>query len=343
MTRKVIRIHFLHANVKGGAETIAKEISLYNISDVNIFFFFKELSFFLFFRGKYRLIRTFSLLSFLRNARFKILFFSHFYHTHIIAFIISLISRKKIKVIFMIHSGIYRNTFSFALFTYIIFLGLFIRLIISNKYKVIYTSYYSKKSHQKYLWPDAEVVYFKMPLSNSLALSISKELIFSKNLRVGFVGRYHSDKGKELLIQILKQFHFKKFPNVIFKILIPNLPLKNEIPSHPRIQLIRPTDNIYSFLSKIDILIIPSKNESFPIIMLEAINAGCQIIASQVGGIPELKSENLFLMNYDSPTKWIEEILKYKSVPIEVRKKRIFKLKDKSNLYYYINKIEKFN
>ena len=77
--------------------------------------------------------------------------------------------------------------------------------------------------------------------------------------------------------------------------------------------------------------------------MLEAINAGCQIIASQVGGIPELKSENVFLMNYDSPTKWIEEILKYKSVPIEERKKRIFKFKDKSNLYYYINKIEKFN
>ena len=102
------------------------------------------------------------------------------------------------------------------------------------------------------------------------------------------------------------------------------------------INIVNKTDNIYSFLSKIDILLIPSKNESYPIILLEAINAGCKIIAANVGGISENKSNLIKLLNNDDYKEWIKEILISKPLTLNSRKKLInfSKRSSKSRLLY---------
>ena len=48
------------------------------------------------------------------------------------------------------------------------------------------------------------------------------------------------------------------------------------------------TNEVPSFLSSLDILTVPSNNEGLGTIILEGIHAGCAVIASEIGGIPEM-------------------------------------------------------
>ena len=74
---------------------------------------------------------------------------------------------------------------------------------------------------------------------------------------------------------------------------------------------------------------------------LEAINAGCQIIAANVGGISENKSNLIKLLNNDDYKEWIKEILISKPLTLNSRRKLIYFSKDQANLDYYISRIEK--
>ena len=47
-------------------------------------------------------------------------------------------------------------------------------------------------------------------------------------------------------------------------------------------------DNAYLYLKNFDVFIMPSLTEGLPITLLEAMQAGLPIIASRVGGIPEV-------------------------------------------------------
>ena len=343
MRKKLVRIQFLYENVKGGAEKIAQHIIQQRKNDHNIIFYFKGFSFYLFSSAKQRKINRKKIFLILIFYKYSFSFISHFYQNHIIALLLSLLVTKRINLAFLVHSGIYRNTFSKLYFIYIIILGFILRLFLKlrKNSRIIYTSKYSRKSHINHLWPKSEVLYFDIPLNNQLSFFIQKNLEESINIRIGFVGRYHIDKGIELLIKILQEFDFKNNPKFKFDVLIPDLPSKNNITNHPMINIVNKTDNIYSFLSKIDILLIPSKNESYPIILLEAINAGCQIIAANVGGISENKSNLIKLLNNDDYKEWIKEILISKPLTLNSRKKLIYFSKDQANLDYYISRIEK--
>ena len=49
-----------------------------------------------------------------------------------------------------------------------------------------------------------------------------------------------------------------------------------------------PGQAIYEFLDRIDLFVMPSRQEGLPRAMLEAMARGCPCIGSHVGGIPEL-------------------------------------------------------
>ncbi len=52
-------------------------------------------------------------------------------------------------------------------------------------------------------------------------------------------------------------------------------------------------DNVPSLLSALDIVVLPSTSEGFGSILLDATLAGCSLVASNVGGIPEFVRPNL--------------------------------------------------
>jgi glycosyltransferase involved in cell wall biosynthesis len=51
------------------------------------------------------------------------------------------------------------------------------------------------------------------------------------------------------------------------------------------------TPDVASWYRSIDVFVLPSINESFPNSIMEAMACGCAVIASNVGGIPELISD----------------------------------------------------
>jgi len=54
------------------------------------------------------------------------------------------------------------------------------------------------------------------------------------------------------------------------------------------VTLLGASDDVYSILSKADIFVLPSNYEGFPISIIEAMGTGLLIIASEVGGIPDM-------------------------------------------------------
>jgi glycosyltransferase involved in cell wall biosynthesis len=66
--------------------------------------------------------------------------------------------------------------------------------------------------------------------------------------------------------------------------LILNAPVSSRI---TRIKVMSEAEKNY-ILSKTDVVVIPSNYESFGIVCVEAMQMGCQIVASQVGGLPEV-------------------------------------------------------
>lgn len=67
--------------------------------------------------------------------------------------------------------------------------------------------------------------------------------------------------------------------------------LAHELEIAGRVQFLESTPQIEKFMSVADLLLLPSEQESFGLVALEAMSSGVPVIASQVGGLPELVTE----------------------------------------------------
>jgi glycosyltransferase involved in cell wall biosynthesis len=110
---------------------------------------------------------------------------------------------------------------------------------------------------------------------------------------LGYVGRLSEEKGLHYLISALPQVK-KTFPEV--KLLIAGSGEMEE--SFRELAKDRGVDSCTLFLGfqknpfevmrQIDLLVLPSRTEGCPIVLLEAMAMGVPVIASNVGGVPEL-------------------------------------------------------
>jgi L-malate glycosyltransferase len=59
-------------------------------------------------------------------------------------------------------------------------------------------------------------------------------------------------------------------------------------------------DDVYRLLSGMDIFLMPSRREAFPLSVIEAAACGLPIVASRVGGIPEVLRENVHGLMFEN-------------------------------------------
>lgn len=134
---------------------------------------------------------------------------------------------------------------------------------------------------------------------------------------VTFVGRLSYEKGVDVLIESIPMVNAKE-PGIAFRIFgsgdenekLRKLCIKQKL--DPK-QLLRGTNfNINELLSLSDLAVIPSRNESFSLFALECMRAGAPVIATSVGGIPEVieNGETGLLIEPDNPVKLAESILR---------------------------------
>jgi len=117
--------------------------------------------------------------------------------------------------------------------------------------------------------------------------------ILGANLTFGFIGRFVSDKNPRCLLESL--LVLKKRYNLKPKVIIVGggkleLDLRQFVENNNlnNVQFTGWTNNIVKWLKMIDVLIVPSKEEGLPLIVLEGLVSNKIVIASDIEPIKEL-------------------------------------------------------
>lgn len=134
-------------------------------------------------------------------------------------------------------------------------------------------------------------------------------------LLIGYVGRMSPEKNPIAFIELAERL-CPHYPDARFT-LVGEGPMADEVrrrvrasPAASRVSFLGYADNLVAALQELDVLIVPSKLDGRPNIIMEANACGVPVIAAPVGGIPEMIEEgrNGFLVKPDDTAR-IRQIL----------------------------------
>jgi D-inositol-3-phosphate glycosyltransferase len=132
-------------------------------------------------------------------------------------------------------------------------------------------------------------------------------------VRILFAGRLTVDKG---IYTLLAALHMPSMQNIDFEITATAAADNTEqgpvirklLEAHPMVNLVearRSPEKMAELMAEHDILVMPSSDiywkEIFGIVSVEAQHAGCRVVASNSGGIPETDCGGLVLVKPDDP------------------------------------------
>jgi glycosyltransferase involved in cell wall biosynthesis len=159
-------------------------------------------------------------------------------------------------------------------------------------------------------------------IGNGPLFILDKKFVQSCNLAdrphfIGYIGRLSQEKGIENLIQALALF--LKENREIMVIIGGDGPLRSDINKFiqeqglsDRVSLTGwiPHDNLPELLNQFRLLILPSYTEGLPNIILEAMACGTPVLATPVGGVPDIITDEAtgFIMENNSTECIVENI-----------------------------------
>ncbi len=151
--------------------------------------------------------------------------------------------------------------------------------------------------------PEEKIAVARSAVSNDAYRSLNRQIcqkdwknkyqIPDQNILIGNASALSPQKGHETLLRAVVELK-KVTPH--FTVLIAgdgNLKqslesLSAELGIQEQVKLIGFIKNVPEFLSALDILAVPSNNEGLGTVILDGILAGCAVVGSRVGGIPEV-------------------------------------------------------
>lgn len=190
-----------------------------------------------------------------------------------------------------------------------------------NKLPLIFTQHgFTPRSIKQYIYMWSSILLCKTPtvrnvvcVANSIAGLHRKFYIAEKKIhvianglpdktwlarehtstKIGFIGRLSEEKGPDLFLQTVIPV-LKKKQNVQ-AVLLGDGPqysvLEAEIERHglsAQIHLLGYQENVNRWLAELSVLVISSRTEGTPMVLLEAMQAGVPVVAFSVGGIPDV-------------------------------------------------------
>jgi glycosyltransferase involved in cell wall biosynthesis len=148
--------------------------------------------------------------------------------------------------------------------------------------------------------------------SEERSKSILEENIREKFI-VGFVGRLSHEKNIPIILKCAE-----KLPDVEF-IIVGDGPQKETLKQMSKgsnIHFVGAKSDVEKYYASFDVLILPSIEEGLPLVILEALNCGVPVIASDVGAIREIIIDGIsgnLVWNPQSENLFINEIMKLKN------------------------------
>jgi glycosyltransferase involved in cell wall biosynthesis len=139
---------------------------------------------------------------------------------------------------------------------------------------------------------------------------------------VGFVGRLDQVKGPHLFVEAAKRIG-NALPQAHF-IMAGDGPMKEELgkmaQGSPRLHFVGHRQDIPDVIAALDLLIIPSLNEGFNLAAVEAMASGTPVVATAVGGLPEVVGDGGVLVGPEDGTALAHEAIRLINSP-DLRKK----------------------
>lgn len=126
---------------------------------------------------------------------------------------------------------------------------------------------------------------------------VEKYRIDAVDLVVGFSGRFSDEKAPDVFVDVAKLC--RECKNLRF-VMTGTGPLTESIservqalPAEVRFEFAGLVDDVDQYLRLYDVLILPSRFDGRPLVVMEALACGVPVIASSVGGLPDLVSDGI--------------------------------------------------
>ena len=168
-------------------------------------------------------------------------------------------------------------------------------LVIDNCDKFVVTSKYIKKEWVKSSNENHfEVIYPPFNLEKyDEAVRVPRSNVTSLGKRIGYVGRLSEEKNIPVLLEAMVEIT-ATIPEAELTI-VGTGPMEMELKEiciekgiETNIHFAGYKENSFEALKELDIFVLPSRTEGCPIVILEAMAMGLPVVATKVGGNPEL-------------------------------------------------------
>lgn len=168
-----------------------------------------------------------------------------------------------------------------------------------------------------------KVIYNGISLDNIHQSIKDKE---NNNKTTGFVGHLTKQKGVEYLLKATKELKEKK-EDFALKIIGDGSERRSlekssqDLSIENLVHFIGHKENAWKYMQDLNVLVLPSLWEGLPNVIMEAMAVGVPVVATNVGGVPELikNGETGFLVEPKNPKTLAEKIEHVLNLPEEER------------------------